>query len=335
MNVEGEAAQYVVDAGYDIHDVKFMEISKNWRILLYPIVLFVNSLRLARLTKQHHASIIHINDLYNMTGLLAKVFNRKLVVVYHVRLTPESYIKPIYCLLARLLRRWADAIIYVSQAAGEMFYDAPQATLVYDSLSESPVYPPKKIGNELPDCSYLYLGNYVRGKGQNLALKAFVKIAGQLPGATIHFVGRGEAGELDRKFIDELKAFVMKEKLSARVFFRGPVKDVEMAMKSADVVVNLSESESFSMVCLEALTYGVPLIASDCGGPRELVQNDVNGLLVENRNVNHATEAMLRMATEHGLAARMAAAGPHSVADKFTVEKSARKLSKVYEALLA
>ena len=85
MNVEGEAAQYVVDVGYDIHDVKFLEISKNWRILLYPIVLFANSLRLARLTKQHHASIIHINDLYNLTGLLAKIFNRKLAVVYHVK----------------------------------------------------------------------------------------------------------------------------------------------------------------------------------------------------------------------------------------------------------
>ena len=182
-----------------------------------------------------------------------------------------------------------------------MFYDAPQATLIYDSLSETPVYAPKKLENEIPSCRYLYLGNYVRGKGQNLALKAFSRVAGQLTGAAIHFAGWGEAGELDKQYIDELIEFVVKEGLSDRVYFEGPVKDVEKTMKDADVVVNLSESESFSMVCLEALTYGMPLIVSDCGGPRELVQNDVNGLLVGNRNVDQAAAADVAYGDRAGL----------------------------------
>jgi glycosyltransferase involved in cell wall biosynthesis len=335
MDMSGEASEYVAEASYPVHDMKFLELSKSWRIVVYPFVLLANSRHLSRLAQQQDAHVIHINDLYNMTGLLAKLFNRRLAVVYHIRLTPESYLKPIYPLLAWLVRRLADEIIYVSQAAGEMFHDASQATLIYDSLARGAVLPSKKINNELPSCSYLYVGNYVRGKGHNLALEAFAKISKQLPGTSLRFVGKGECGELDVQFIAELKARAAHEDLNGRVSFDGFVCDVEQAMKAADVVVNLSESESFSMVCLEALTYGLPLVASDCGGPRELVQNEVNGLLVENRNVEQAADAMLRLATEPGLAARLGAEAPLSVADNFSAEKSARELSKVYEALLA
>ena len=335
MDIRGDAAKYVIESGWQVENVNFWEISRSWRIVIYPFVLFVNSLLLARIAQKRGAQIIHINDLYNLAGLLAKVFNWKLAVIYHIRLIPESYVKPIYNILAWLIRRWADAIIYVSRAAGEKFWDAPQATHIYDSLTGPPIHPPKKIRNELNHCRFLYVGNYVRGKGQNFALEAFAKIAHLLSGATLRFVGNGVFGELDKQYIDKLKRHTSNKDLEDRVYFEGPIGDVEQTMKDADVVVNLSESESFSMVCLEALTYGLPLVASDCGGPRELVENEVNGLLVENRNIEQAADAMFRLATEPGLAARLGGQGPISVREKFSVEKSARQIFDVYEGLIA
>ena len=54
------------------------------------------------------------------------------------------------------------------------------------------------------------------------------------------------------------------------VHFDGFAANTEVAMKGHDMVLNFSEAESFSLTCLDALYYGVPLIATDCGGPAEL-----------------------------------------------------------------
>lgn len=334
MGARSEASDFVAAAGYKIKDFNYLEISRSWRILFYPFVLLANGAKLAKTARLENIEIIHVNDLFNLVGLSAKIFNRKLSVIHHVRLTPDSYLRPIYPVLTWLVRRWADAIVYVSQAAGELFHDAPQATLLYDAMSGEQSLPPKVPSQTLPECSFLYVGHYVRGKGQDFALQAFARILTKVPGATLRFVGKGASGELDPEFVRELKARSLRDGMEGRMFFEGAVESIEKKMKEADVVVNLSESESFSMVCLEALAYGMPLIASDCGGPREIVHNEVNGLLVENRNIEQAADAMLRMATEVGLAARLSAQAPVSVAEKFSAETSAQKLSKVYESLL-
>ena len=56
-------------------------------------------------------------------------------------------------------------------------------------------------------------------------------------------------------------------------------------------MLNFSESESFSMTCLESLYYGTPLIATDSGGPAELFKHGESGHLVPNRDVQAMAKA--------------------------------------------
>jgi glycosyltransferase involved in cell wall biosynthesis len=84
------------------------------------------------------------------------------------------------------------------------------------------------------------------------------------------------------------------------------------------------------MVCLEALAYGMPLVASDCGGPREIVEDMRSGVLIPNRDVEAAARAMRLLAQDLPLAERLGRDGRVSVRERFDPARSASELACAY-----
>ena len=86
------------------------------------------------------------------------------------------------------------------------------------------------------------------------------------------------------------------------------------------------------MVCLESLINGLPVIATRCGGPEEIIDHGLNGLLVENRNVSEMQKAMVTMYENIELRSRMIVETSR-VINKFSIFDSAQKLSSIYTGL--
>jgi len=84
--------------------------------------------------------------------------------------------------------------------------------------------------------------------------------------------------------------------LGERVEFHEPVEDILAGIEGADVVLNFSESESFSHTCVEAGLLGRPVIATRCGGPEEIVEDGTTGLLVPCGDVEMMARAMQELA---------------------------------------
>jgi glycosyltransferase involved in cell wall biosynthesis len=121
---------------------------------------------------------------------------------------------------------------------------------------------------------------------------------------------------------------------AGHVFFGEAVTDIEKAVKSHDLVLNMSESESFSFVCLEAVKYGVPLVAADSGGPAEITGNGTKAALVSNRDPQAAAEAISRMLHQPHEAIQLAAEAK-SWAHRFFDPVIAReKLARLYQSLV-
>jgi glycosyltransferase involved in cell wall biosynthesis len=106
-------------------------------------------------------------------------------------------------------------------------------------------------------------------------------------------------------------------------------------MKAADIVLNFSESESFSLTCLDALFFGTPLIASDCGGPAELFEHERSGLLVPNRDVLAMSAAIVQLAASADTRQRFAEAGRYFVRQKFAPAHTYQLLGELYKQVLA
>ncbi len=324
--------------GYAVYELPFVEISRRKGDLVrYPFMLLLNGWRLGRLARRTGATIVHLNDFYNLTGYAARLLSLgRLRVITHVRFLPQSLPQ----LLARTWRwlavRLASRTVCVSEAVGGYFTGAANARVVYDPLPGAerypvPTHPPR------PDdtIELLYLSNYIQGKGQDLALAAFAPAYAQNTRLRLCFVGGDMGMAKNREFRQRLEADVRQANLTEVVRFDGFVTDVEAAIKAADIVLNFSESESFSLTCLDALYYGTPLIASDCGGPAELFEDGKSGLLVANRDVHAMTAAINKLSADADLRARFATAGRAFVRKKFAPANTCEALGRLYREVLS
>lgn len=326
-------------AGYTVHELPFVEISRRKADLVrYVPMLLLNGWQLYQLAKREQASIIHLNDFYNLTGYVAKLLSGgRLRVVTHVRFLPQSLPQPLARTWRWLAERFADRVLCVSQAVRTYFGAAGKVQVVFDPIPATERHPVPVVPEQRQPATVqlLYLSNYIQGKGQNFAVAAFKESYAQQPQLRLTFAGGDMGMPKNREFRQQLEAQVQATGLREVVTFGSFVTDVEAAIKQADIVLNFSESESFSLTCLDALYYGTPLIASDCGGPAELFENGRSGLLVPNRDVPAMTAAITALAADTDKRRQFAAAGRVFVRQKFNPQSTYLRLGSLYTELVA
>ncbi len=337
---EGSAAiAPVSDEGYVVHTLPFVEISKRPNDLLrYAPMLLSNSWRLRTLARRRGAQLVHLNDFFNMAGIVGKWLGGPKLLT-HVRLLPQNFPGPLRKLWVGADVRFADRVLCVSEAVQDAFPRAAHVQVVADPIPAGEKHPlPAPDHAEgrarTGTLRLLYLANYIPGKGHDHAVAAFIEAHRQNPRLHLAFFGGDMGMEKNREFRRQLEAQVQAAGLASAVSFGNFVQDVEKEIKQADILLNFSETESFSLTCLDALFYGTALIASDCGGPRELFEHEKSGLLVPNKNRPAMTAAILELAADADKRARFAAAGRTYVRQKFSPDHTYRKLKDVYLTLL-
>jgi glycosyltransferase involved in cell wall biosynthesis len=133
-----------------------------------------------------------------------------------------------------------------------------------------------------------------RNKRVDLVIKAFAAAFRGRPQIILRIGGDGDMRP-------ELEAIACSEGISDQVEFLGLLgrEQVMEQMSKMDVFVLGSEYETFAVVLIEALALGKPVIATQCGGPEDIVQS-FNGLLVPVNDVDAMADAMRRMHQNHG-----------------------------------
>ncbi|MDB5268409.1 MAG: hypothetical protein JWP58_1449 [Hymenobacter sp.] len=336
----GSTARPVLEAdGYRVHELPFVEISRRpGDLLCYFPMLLLNGWRLRRLARREQAQALHMNDFYNLTGYAARWLSLgRLPVLTHVRFLPQVLPQ----LFARpwrwLAENAAQQVLCVSDAVRRYFAPGHAGVrTVYDPLpTRGEEQPPYVVAARSgAPVRLLYLSNYIRGKGQNFALEAFRLAHARNPNLRLRFVG-GDMGMVkNQEFRQELEAAARAAGLAEVVHFDGFAANTEAAMKAHDIVLNFSEAESFSLTCLDALYYGVPLIATDCGGPAELFENGKSGVLVPNRDVPAMTAAILALAHNEAQRQQFSTASRSFVRQKFASAHTYERLAACYQQVL-
>ena len=115
----------------------------------------------------------------------------------------------------------------------------------------------------------------LNAKGQEALLDVAPEIVGKHPEVWFVLVGpEGAAGDRERLLAQATR------RISERVVLPGMTEDVPAAMAGFDVLAHLPSDESFGLALAEAMAAGLPTVATDIGGCREVVQDGVTGLLV-------------------------------------------------------
>lgn len=140
---------------------------------------------------------------------------------------------------------------------------------------------------------------------------------------------------LEEAYAEELRRQVERLQLGHAVVFTGYRANVARFYEAADVVVHASiEPDPFPTVLLEAMDWAKPVVASDCGGPREMVQQGVTGFLVRPGRPDLQAEAILRLIADRELGLQMGRAGATRLRTEFSSVRMTKRIELLYEALI-
>lgn len=165
------------------------------------------------------------------------------------------------------------------------------------------------------------VGRLSSQKNQQLLLKAFHRIRSRFPDYVVKLYGEeSEAGSREA-----LLAYVKEQEMDGQVLFMGQSSHLEKEIRDAALFVLPSDYEGMPNALVEAMVLGLPVIATDCpcGGPAELIEDGISGLLVPVGDVEGLAAAMERVLTDQTLAEHLGQ----------NAERLAEKVSpgKVYE----
>lgn len=313
-------AKMLREKGFTVHLLPMIEIRKSVpMLLLYPIMLLRNTVALHRIVKEEHIDIVQVNDFYNLLGASLKRTGFQGKLLTYVRFLPSvmpGFLRKIWIKQAV---KHSHKVIAVSDAVLKQLPDQPNVIRLYDPVKLNEGQPEKEYTSK-ETVEVLYLSNYIRGKGQEHALEAFAIAHKKQPELRLTFMGGDMGLDKNKEFRAELEARAKELQLSEVVTFAPFNANVEGAIKQADIVLNFSEAESFSMTCLEAAYYGTALIATRCGGPEEIIDNGNTGITVPLKDVPAMAEAIGTLAGDEELRNKYARAGRKYVSEKFNID---------------
>lgn len=277
----------------------------------------------------------------------------------HVHLSSNAsfWRKAVVCLLARLARR--PYLLHAHGSEFVQFYEArgPLARAVVRlvlakahlvlALSETwreslarisprarievlrnavPLPPPDDLRrSEHREPILLFLGEMARHKGVFELAHAFARVTATFPRLKLVYSGTGAALEEVRRLGTELE-------LDGRMACTGWVEleGKRAALAGATIFVLPSYVEGMPMALLEAMAWGLPVIATPVGGVPEMLIQEVNGLLVAPGDIDALTAAITRLMGDPSLRSRLAAAARETIATRFSLNAAVERLLDIY-----
>jgi GalNAc-alpha-(1->4)-GalNAc-alpha-(1->3)-diNAcBac-PP-undecaprenol alpha-1,4-N-acetyl-D-galactosaminyltransferase len=246
-------------------------------------------------------TVLSFCDQTNVLTILAAI-GLGIRVVVAERSNPYLNTPPVWRFLRRLVYPLAHRVVVQTKEATRAFTYHSRVSVI-----PNPVSIPQ-IGEVSPDKRLkrpcvLGLGRLVPEKRFDLLIDAFAAATETHPGWSLVLVGVGPARA-------DLESRIKERGIIGSVRLLGCVQRSEDLLSQADLFVLCSDYEGFPNALCEAMACGVAVIATDCpNGPREIIRDGVDGVLVPPSDAAALSAAMARLMSDAGERARMGARG--------------------------
>lgn len=255
--------------------------------------LLLALLRLRKIILEYNPDIIHSHTIYaHLVALLYKIlFNRKMVVINteHGSLVDDQRNNFVFKLF-KIISGYTNKVTFVSNFSAKTYIDSniiskDKIQVVYNGVGLSQNLSSKISDINLDDnFKFCYIGRFSPEKNVILLLQAFekVQLAESEKKISLYLVGNGEQESY-------LKSYCRENDIK-NVYFLGFRQDVAKILNSVDCLVLCSLTEGLPMVILEAYVQKVLVVSTDCGGVKEIIQD--NSFIAENNNVDSLCNTM-------------------------------------------
>ncbi len=295
-------ANHWAQHGHDVHlitfasreEIPFYPLDK--KITVHPLNLFDDTSsgfkRIVTITKRlitirkvsktlKPDRILSFIDITNITVLIA-TFGLRFPVIVSERSDPHFHKIPyLYQKIRFLIYRFAQSVVVQTNSAQSFFKDQNNVKIIANAV----LLPDNLKENCDPLHHIISVGRLIKTKDFELLIKCFSNIYLDFPHVTLVIYGEGPERE-------NLEDLIRHLSLTDRVFLPGVVTNIQEKLVEADLFVFPSQYEGFPNALCEAMAVGLPVIASNCSGNVDVVQDGSNGVLFSVGDEKTLTERM-------------------------------------------
>ncbi|MDI9309901.1 MAG: glycosyltransferase [Limnohabitans sp.] len=181
--------------------------------------------------------------------------------------------------------------------------------------------------SSLTEKKCICLARHTYEKGIDRLLHIWREVIKKHPDWTLNIYGEGF-------LYDDNLMLSKKLELENNVNFYKPKQNIEEIYISSSIYLMTSRQEGFGMVLLEAMNYGLPIIAYDCPvGPREIIENGKNGFLIENDNQNEFVKKIFQLIENKNLRSEIGNISSETL-KKYEVSKIIRQYCNFFNEIV-
>lgn len=318
INVNGKLEQYYKNTEY-----KYSQLGR------YSFV------KLARLIDEYDIDVVHLHWTKDIPiAVMAKLLSRKkpkLVQTRNMRMTrfkDDFYHRFLYNNVDMIL-----AVTHQVKEQVEKYIPAdirPKVEVLYmgaetpERLNEEEKRSMKDRIGVQNEFIVGIIGRIEEAKGQHLVLEALKCLNEEGIEAKALVVGHA----MDEQYLENLK-----NNYSECAVFTGFTREAQKYMQLCDALVLATENETFGLVVIEAMMCSVCVVASDSGGPLEIIDDGINGLLFKTNDSMDLTDKLRLLALDTQKKAELAKAGQQKASERFESTKQYMKLAEFLEGL--
>lgn len=310
-----------------------------------PFLFISEFIYLWRIVKNARIDIVHSHWLFPqglVAAFLKKIIKFRLIVTVHSGLISREKGR-LFKGLVRFIYRQAEAITVTSKSNLKNLIDITGQDKVFripmgiEAEEFSPIHRNETMRRELAGDGILLLtvARFVEVKGHEYLIKAMAEVSKRDGKIRLAFIG---SGPLE----DKIRRMVRDYKLSDRIIFLGEKtrSEIKKYFASSDIFILPSitcpggYTEGFGYSLIEALSSGVPVIASSVGGITDIVRDKENGFLVKEKDPYELSQKILKLSYDANLRARLGKSGLEYVRQNFSQDKVRQDLLNLYQRIL-
>ena len=327
-------------------DMERIKKSKNPLYLAKLLFKFIPTIRRIReIIKQENVDLVHGNDLLDIYGPIAARMSHVPAVQHCRMILPKSSI--LKYLLTHITYYINNTVVMISKGVRDEMYpfankiNVPKITICHDWFDFDSI----GHGTSLADirqefsiadgaCLIGVVGRLEPWKGQHVFLKAANIVAKEVPYAVFLIVGGAVQGRNRENYKTNLESMAKQFGIRDRVFFTGHRNDIADIMSSLDIFVLSSVTpEPLGQVVMEAGACAKPVIASDAGGPPEIITHGKTGYLYPIGDHKEMAKKIIHLLKNPIIASEMGIAAKKNIEQSFNKKTLSDRIMKLYTEL--
>ena len=215
-----------------------------------------------------------------------------------------------------------DRFVVLTESDKKAWHELDNVEVISNPLSFAPTTVSSHTNKRV-----IAVGRYCHEKGYDHLLQAWAIVQKRCSDWRLDVFGDGDRNAYEA-LIDQLGIDRSRCKLNQRT------QSIQQEFEQSAISVCSSRFEGFGLVIIEAMACGVPVVSFDCPwGPRTIICNGEDGILVENGNVDQLADALLKLMADDQLRTSMGSKAKVNV-QRFSIEVIGDKWKKLFEEIV-